>query len=327
MPLVVHPAGRDEDLRLALEDLQADRWLATRDLILKTGSDWALRTSRSQVLAVAAARGSAVEAWLAEEPGNADALMMWARVLTQRALNTWRDAKAVGDLLRASRAARRACREAFRYLPYDPVAHVCWLALAPLYADGTLPGGPEYFADPPEAGLPRGPWPVWQAVRQRDPENREAHHRMLAYFHARGHGANEFAQWTASWARDGSALLTLPLYALTERYRIERDRGNTFTKPGYWCREHIRGYAERALNRWFWQVNPAKCALLDLNHLAFALTASGEGGAGPVFEAIGPYATPAPWKQGREYGFDPDGWSEDFLRGRAYALVKGGGGR
>lgn len=298
-----------------------------RDLLLKTGSDWALRTSRSQVLAVAAARGSAVEAWLAEEPGNADALMMWARVLTQRALNAWGDAKAVGELLPAIRAAHRACQEASRYLPYDPVPHVCWLALAPLYADGTLPSRPEYFADPPEGGLPRGPWPVWRAVLEQDPENREAHHRMLAYFRARGRGANEFAQWAATWAGAGSVLLTLPLYAFAETYRIERDRGNTVTKPGFWCREHIRGYAQRALYGWFWQVNPATCALLDLNHLAYALTASGEGGAGPVFEAIGPYAMPAPWKQGREYGFDPDGWPEDFLRARDYALAKGSWGR
>src|SRR6266540_2310188 len=90
MDLILHPAGRDKDLRLALEDLRLDRYLAAKQLLRATDLDWALRTSRSQVLAYGAAGNKAVDAWYAEEPSDPNALMMRARVLTQRVLNAHR---------------------------------------------------------------------------------------------------------------------------------------------------------------------------------------------------------------------------------------------
>ncbi|MHC3474892.1 DUF6415 family natural product biosynthesis protein [Streptomyces sp. 7R007] len=79
MPLIVDLAGRDDELCQALDDLRLGRWFALREVLLKTGEDWPLRTARIQVLAVGAGEGGAVAAWLQEEPGSADALVMCVR--------------------------------------------------------------------------------------------------------------------------------------------------------------------------------------------------------------------------------------------------------
>ncbi|MEV0372680.1 hypothetical protein AB0I10_23090 [Streptomyces sp. NPDC050636] len=46
--------------------------MTTRDLLARTGTHWALHTSRSQVLSAVAAGSNVVGAWLAEEPHCAD---------------------------------------------------------------------------------------------------------------------------------------------------------------------------------------------------------------------------------------------------------------
>lgn len=89
MPHQPYPvAGRDEELRLALEDLQLDRWLSTQMLLGSTRT-WALLTTRSQVLATGAAHSDAIDFWQAEEPGDAYALMMQARVRSGLYLAQW----------------------------------------------------------------------------------------------------------------------------------------------------------------------------------------------------------------------------------------------
>ncbi|MDX3523348.1 hypothetical protein [Streptomyces scabiei] len=322
MPLIVHPAGRDDELRRALEDLQVDRWLSTRQLLLTTGQHWALRTSRSQVLATVAAQSGAIGAWCEEEPHSPDAMMMSARVLTQRALLSARRGVDIESQFHIGDLARRACENAIRHgNPYDPVPYVCLLALAQVGSDWTYPElqRPEQFAKPPEAMLPRGPWPLLWEVLRRDPENREGYQRMLQYFHAKGAGGMEFALWAASRAAVGSVQLTLPLYTLAEAYRLQLAKGALVSKFGFWARGQVRYYAERAVQDWFHVVDPADCSLLDLNHLAYVLSASGEQGAGPVFTAIGPYATTAPWKQLQGESFQQNDWQDDFLRARAYA--------
>jgi len=104
-----HPAGFDSALRVVLDDVRAGRWRSMKAL-LETCATWGLRTSRSQVLAAAAANGVAVEAWLQEDP-HVNAVMMQARVVVERALN----AHTVSDsgmwdrwlIVRAGRAGRR----------------------------------------------------------------------------------------------------------------------------------------------------------------------------------------------------------------------------
>ncbi|MBZ3906551.1 hypothetical protein [Streptomyces griseiscabiei] len=326
-----HPAGWDDALRRALEDLHVGRWLSTRELLLKTGRDWELRTARSQVLATVAVRSGAVGAWREEEPGSADALVMAARVMTQRALLSARAGVGLRQQARVCDLAREACRRAMPGAdPYDPVPQVCLLALAQMPCEWQVPDRyrPELFGEPPESSmLPRGPWPQLGEVLCRDPDNREALQRMLQYFHARGAGGFSFAQWEASRAKAGSVRLMLPLYALTHSYRRQLADGAVVSRFGFWARGPVRYHAERALREWFDVVQSAECSLLDLNHLAYVLSASGEQGAGRVFEAIGPYATAAPWKQLQEESSRRDTWQDDFLRARAYAWKQKGRAR
>ncbi|MFF3412289.1 hypothetical protein ACFYW8_40320 [Streptomyces sp. NPDC002742] len=62
-----------------------------------------------------------VTAWWKEQPDNADALLMWARVQTQRALNARCGAVTARVVLRSIGDARRARWNAAQTLPNDPV--------------------------------------------------------------------------------------------------------------------------------------------------------------------------------------------------------------
>lgn len=318
MPLTPHPAGYDDDLRLALEDLLLGRWLSTKRL-LENPRSWALRTSRSQVLAAGAARGDAIEAWCAEEPTDANALMMRARVMTHRVLAAHRSAVDRHTLLPRISAARAACEDAARRWPADPVPWVCMLALAQLDVDPRHPHAHVNWANPPEALLPQGPWPLLAQVGRRDWPNREAYHRMLQCLQARSTGAVDFTRWVSSQARPGSDQLVLPLYAWVEEYRSRTASGQVASTLGFWDNEQVRYYVERARDGWFAYITDVStCSLVDLNHLAYTLTACGLPGAAEVFTAIGPFATPAPWQQVSESRW----WQDDFLQARNYAMKR-----
>ncbi|MET7897011.1 hypothetical protein [Streptomyces mirabilis] len=322
-PLISDPAGRDDALRAALPDLRLDRWLSTQELLAGTGDNWALRTSRSQILALYAAQSRAIDAWCREAPTDPDGLMMGARVLTQRLLNARAGGSVEPRVHRAVDAARQACWRAAQARPGDPVPWVCLLALAQFDTDRRVQHRGEHWAPPPsdmDGYLPEGPWPLLWEVRRRDPENREAYHRMLQYFHTRGDGALVFAQWVGSKAYEASVLLTLPLYAHVEDYRLKA----AYQSIGYWSDATVRLYASRALHGWFRYADPAMCSLLDLNYLAYTLTACGVDGAGEVFEAIGPHATHVPWEAVSQR---PSLWQDEFRSARDYALRQEAGGR
>ncbi|MFD3379527.1 MULTISPECIES: hypothetical protein [unclassified Streptomyces] len=327
MDLIDHPAGPDENLRLACEDLQLDRWLEAKRLLRDTGSDWTLRTSRSQVLARVAANYRAIDAWCAEEPDDWDALMMRARVLTERVLNTHRAGGSGRDLMRAAAAARLACKAAAERWPDDPVPYVCYLALAQTDTDRQFPHSPVHWEEHRNDNdmLPPGPWRVLAWADQRDQYNREAYHRMLNVFQARQTGVLDFAQTVAAFAPEGSPLVLLPLYAFTEAYRRQLEGGRTVSVIGYWATVDKAHYARRALHEWFEfrptppEQLPAR-SLVDLNYLAYTLTATGEGNAAGVFEAIGPYATAAPWIHVTPKA---EWWQDDFRKARRQALSVG----
>lgn len=316
MFLTPHPAGYDDELRLAMEDLLLGRWLSTKALLADTHS-WALRTSRSQVLAAAAAKGDAIAAWYAEEPGDVNALMMRARDLTHRVLVAHRSTTDRHSLWPRISTARAACEEAARFWPADPVPWVCLLALAQLDVDHRHWHSVDNWANPPETMLPRGPWPLLWHVNRRDAPNREAYHRMLQCLQARGHGAVDFTRWVASQAPTESVLLTLPLYAFVEDYRLRTAGGQVASTLGYWTNDQVRYYVELARDGWFAYVDDmSTCSLLDLNYLAYTLTSCGLPGAAEVFTAIGPFATPAPWQSVSESRW----WEDDFLQARNYAM-------
>ncbi|MEU5193679.1 hypothetical protein AB0G86_06395 [Streptomyces scabiei] len=316
MSVTPHPAGYDDDLRLAMEDVLLGRWLSTKALLANTRS-WALWTSRSQVLAAAAAKGDAIAAWCAEEPGNVHALMMRARVVTHQVLVDHRDTADRHTMLQSISAARAACEDAAHSWPAAPVPWVCLLALAQLDVDYRRWHSVDNWADPPEALLPPGPWPLLWQVERRDSPNREAYLRMLQCLQARGGGAVDFARWVSAQSKPGSVLLTLPLYAWVEEYRRRMASGQVASSLGFWDNDGIRHYVERARDGWFAHVTDVHtCSLLDLNYLAYTLTACGLPGTAEVFTAIGPFATSTPWQHvsGSRH------WKDNFVRARAYAM-------
>src|SRR6478752_5311821 len=87
---VYHPAGHDNELRAALQDLRTGRWVSMRNLLEST-TDWALWTQRTQVLGAVAAGSDAVQAWRAEEPGSVIAVVMHARVVVERTVRAHRE--------------------------------------------------------------------------------------------------------------------------------------------------------------------------------------------------------------------------------------------
>ncbi|MCZ0998018.1 hypothetical protein O1M63_07340 [Streptomyces mirabilis] len=322
--LIVHAAGPDEGLRLALEDLRIDRYLEAKRLLRATYGDWALRTSRSQVLAVGAAGNKAIDSWYAEEPSDPDALMMRARVLTQRVLNARRGGLSGRKLISAVNAAGAACKAAADRWPADPVPYVCFLALAQTDVDERFPHHRVHWSPPPEKMLPPGPWMVLDRVNERDPLNREAYHRMLGVFHARGRGGLDFAQWVTTFAPEGSPLKLLPLYAYVETYRLQLEHRQTASVIAYWSTADKAHYARQGLYGWFAHADPRSYSLLDLHYLAYVLTATGVGHAAEVFEAIGPYMTTAPWALVTP---NPQWWQSDFRSARSRALSVTGGRR
>ncbi|UNO38357.1 hypothetical protein [Streptomyces sp. MST-110588] len=324
-----HPAGRDTALYPAVQEVKAGHWMAMRQVLAETGT-WPQWTARTQVLSVFAARGNTVELWLKEEPESIAAQMMYARVLTERALEAYRSRRHARDAGRsrhldelASRA-RQACDRAAEVNPADPVAVVCRLALAETDPDGRFP---EHRAapPPPEFLLPPGPWGLLQAAHQRDAYNREAWHRMLRVLqvgpgaaHLSRQGvAMDFARWSASKAPLGSPLLLLPLYAYMEGYRARRDQGKATLSPE-WADGLLAPAITRAFTDWFSRCTTVTSSPTDLNYLAHALVAGGfRGEAAAVFKAIGDFATPAPWQYVAQH---PHRWREDFETTRSACL-------
>jgi len=323
---VYSPAGFDNELRGTIEELRAGRWMAMRALLADTGADWGRRTARTQVLGVVAAGSHLVEAWLREDPYSADAAVMAARVAVERAVRAHRERyRQAGEV---EKEARQACYAAVERVPADPVPWICLLTLAQL---DDRQERPEHRERAREPMLPPGPWGLLYRVGERDRYNREAHHRMLQFLHARAAGglgsqapAIDFVRWVSSWAPVGSPLLALPLYAYVEQYRRQIDTAHGGAGSGLrqqWAHEPIILDTRSALRGWFEHTDPAGESVSDLNHLAHALWAGHERpAAARVFDALGPYFTPYPWLHVTEYPDGPEPARTEFLRARSQSL-------
>ncbi|MEU7205433.1 hypothetical protein [Streptomyces sp. NPDC045470] len=321
-----HPAGRDAALYPAVQEVKAGHWMAMRQVLAETGT-WPQWTARTQVLGVIAARRNVVELWLQEEPESIAARVMYARVVTERALEAYRDrqhAQAPGrqqHLAELVGRARQACEKAAELNPGDPVVPICRLALAETDPHGHRPEH-RVAPPPPELLLPHGPWGLLEAAHRLDPYSREAWHRMLRVLQV-GPGsaslsqravAMDFARWSVSKAPSGSPLHLLPLYAHLEEYRARRDRGEILPSL-FWASEAIKPALTKAFSDWFRRCDPATSSPTDLNHLAQALASGGfEHEAAVVFQAIGDFATPAPWQY---LAHQPGQWREAFETARS----------
>ncbi len=318
---VFHPAGHDHALRHALQDLRTGRWGEMARLLADAaGTGWDGWTRRTQILATVAAGTDVVHAWRTEEPDSPAAAVMHGRVAVERAVRAHRSGHARSRPLRQE--AWTACREAAERAPADPVPWIGFLALAAL--DAAAPGAGPHRVPPPAPMLPPGPWGLLAEVQKRDPYNREAYHRMLQYLCARREGplteAVNYAQWATSSAPRGSALHALPLYVRVERYR--RDRGYEHALDLHWVAEDAVREAQRAMDAWFLFCAPPEASQLDLNHLAHALFGALRfTDAARVFEALGPYYTPAPWAHRTPRPDDRALAEEVFLRARARCLA------
>ncbi|MEU9624769.1 MULTISPECIES: hypothetical protein [unclassified Streptomyces] len=316
---VYHPAGHDNELRVAVQDLRTGRWMSMRNLLEST-PDWTLWTQRTQVLGAIAAGSDAVQAWQAEEPRSVAAAVMHARVVVERAVRAHREGHHRAQEL--WQEAWGACRTAAHTSPADPVPWVCLLALSQLDEHQQLE---EHRLHPPGPMLFPGPWGLLAEADKRDPCNREAYHRMLQFVYARKAGgtlseAFNFVQWASSSAPDGSALHALPLYVRVERYR--RERGHEKALDLHWVTEDAERDAARALELWFRRTAPVSHSLPDLNHLAHALWGALQfADAAPVFRELGPYFTSVPWVYRTRDPKSPGGAEEVFLRARSRCLT------
>ncbi|MFD6995057.1 hypothetical protein ACFWA5_01985 [Streptomyces mirabilis] len=320
MRLVYHPAGHDDDLGVALVELQAGRWRAARELLLGTGTHWALRTSRTQLLAVAAARSDVVGVWLEEEPGSYDAQLMSARVAVERALRAHRQQHP--HTFEFETRARREALLAARRAPHDPVPWVCLVALAQI---DTRQLRQEHRMRPGEPMLPSGPWGLLYEVNQRDPYNREAYHRVLQFMLALEgpRGASlasvfDFGRSVASQRPVGSPLLLLPAYAQIEQRR--QSRADPLWRR-QWAQESTLDYTLTAFHDWFHKAPAGQLSVADLNLLAYALWAGHQYlEAAEVFKAMGPYAAREPWASAHDGAAGPDPGEALLLRSRAESL-------
>ncbi|MEW1722115.1 hypothetical protein [Streptomyces sp. NPDC093109] len=324
---VYHPAGHDNALRAAVQELRTGRWVSMRDLLAGT-EGWALWTQRTQVLAAVAAGSDTVQAWLAEEPGSAAATVMHTRVSVERAIRAHREGHPRTQEL--WQQAWEACGAAARRSPADPVPWVCLLALSQLDGRQRLE---EHRLAPPGPMLFPGPWALLAEADKRDPYNREAYHRMLQFVYARRSDGSlseavNFVQWAASSAPEGSPLHAMPLFVRVERYR--RENGHEKALDLHWVTEDATRDALRALTLWFDHTPPAEASLLDLSHLAHALWGALKfDEAARVFEALGPYYVTLPWAYRTRSQNDATQAEEVFVRARSRCLgavrdVRGG---
>jgi len=331
MNLIITPVGADSDLRAAQEDLKIGRYSAARDLLVRTGPNWSLLARRCQLLLADPGAHGVIKMWRDEEPHSRHASALWARALTQGALQLYREGRAADVVGRTAGMAHKEWKWAEALWPESPEPWNGRLQLT------RLPYDPRHFdpywerrkapwdrLDDFEMHL-SGPWPLWAEANRRHPGDRDAHHRMREYFlhHSGAVPSFQYSQWIVSGSRPHTELLMLPLYALMDLYR-ERHGSGQRGALGFWQTDQVRHFAMRAFQEWFSPIPSAEYPWLsnwDLNHLAHALVSCGESGpAKRVFNALGPYATPQPWKDVNDSLGRSQNWTDEFLRIRAAVL-------
>jgi hypothetical protein len=266
----------DEGLRTARAALAQGRRQAARSLLLHTGDDWDRRAHRLTVLAREPYAAAWAHDWAQAEPGSADAATLYALALVRRALRGKEDP---GD-------ARAACDTAAALAPADPTPWLGLLLLARrLGTEGEVLGA---FAE----------------VRRRHPEHHHAHHLLIARLAERppggrpeAHEAYDVAERAAAEAPADSPLAVLPVVAHAERHRVLTAAGLAPAASGHWAGPRARGVLRACFDWWLeWEHDDHPRRLLDLNHLAFALSSAGRPAeAAPLFQRIGEHATAAPW--------------------------------
>lgn len=317
------PAFGDVALRRARADAVMGGWEAARDLLARTGDDWALRSHRMTVLGSSAVGLEWPRVWSLAEPENPDALVLsaYSEAVRVHGMIVRRDPAATdGVAIRAvtrGRAAAEAC-------PDDPTPWIGLLTLAGVLGDNGVSRvrwGELSF----EAGARSWSW--FQEAVVRHPESWHAHHRMLDAQSARLRtGAPreltnllDYTAAAAEHAEPNSPLRVLPLYAHTELRQSNTPDLLDSSERGW-----LTGRAEQDVAEAYrvWFQGPAMrhpAAAYDLNTLAYQLLESGRPSlAHPVFEAIGDFATAVPWTRAAQLSGAKNG-EDAFIAARAAA--------
>ncbi len=291
---VQHPGGHDGELRGAVEELQQGRWMAARAVLAQSWGDWPVWTARTQVLAAVASRTDVLNHWRAEAAGSVGLVTLLARAAVDRALMASAQPTDPRTVARLEHSARELCWDAAATLADDPVPWICLLALAQLDLSQARP---EHRVPAPDQMLPPGPWGLLAQAQRADPWNREAFHRMLRVWLARGSSgtASEFLAAFLPGAPAGSPLHALPLYVFVDRYRRAPLRNAAellWTKD-----ERVRAAVLRAYENW--RVAPGeqgRWPVVDESHLAHALWAARRPvDAAEVFAVMSPFVSSQPW--------------------------------
>ncbi|WUB89531.1 hypothetical protein OG812_24285 [Streptomyces sp. NBC_00566] len=292
----------DAELLAARSALAQGRPQSARSLLLHTGDDWDRRGHRVTVLAAGPGAHTWAGQWLLAEPGSADAATLLALALVHRALRGEEDPG----------HARASCHAAAELAPADPTP---WLGL--LLLARALGSEAELTA-------------AFKELRARHPEHHHGHHLLIAALAERppggpeSHEAYDAAERAAAEAPADSPLAVLPVVAYAERHRVLAAAGLAPAVPGptpcaHWTGPRARRVLRAAFDWWLeWEHDEHPRRHIDLNHLAFAMSAAGRPAeAAALFHRIGPHATPAPWSY---TGQDP--WTA-FHQARTHALAIG----
>ncbi|MFF0474158.1 hypothetical protein [Streptomyces sp. NPDC004284] len=209
----------DQELRAAANRLvKHGDWGPARDLLLASGSDWALKDHRVQYLSLRAAGKPVLREWAEVDRESSDPLTVlsraevirgWtargakrAKYVRKDAWPTFFSALAHADDL-AAQASERA--------PLDPTP----LATALHIARGLSVSRREFDAR-------------WEALAARDPLHRTGHRHALQYLCAKWSGSHKemfrFARNAAEQAPAGHPLVVLPMVAQLE---MRLAKGNT----------------------------------------------------------------------------------------------------
>ncbi|MER7668150.1 hypothetical protein ABTY61_06750 [Kitasatospora sp. NPDC096128] len=264
--------------------------MAAHAVLASSWGNWPVWTARSQVLAAVASRTDVLDHWRAEAADSVGLVTLLARAAVERALMASAQPTDPRTVARLEHSARELCWEAAATLTDDPVPWICLLALAQLDPGQSRP---EHRVPAPDQLLPPGPWGLLAQARRADPWNREAFHRMLRVWLARGSSgtATEFLAAFLPGAPAGAPLHALPLYAFVDQYRRTADQ-LLWTKN-----ERIRAAVLRAYQNW--RAAPGeqgRWPVLDESHLAHALWAARRpADAAEVFAAMAPFVSSQPW--------------------------------
>jgi hypothetical protein len=287
------PDCGDKALSSTRHDIVIGRWQGLRALLRATGADWLARGHRVRLLAQACTSSSTAETWLAAEPYDADALVLYAATETARAFNL---AIAAGRGVPIGRhrvdGAILACLQAAEAYPEDPTPWISLISVARLYPSGVR-------------RQELGRW--WDELHARDQYSVEGHLQVLHYYSSRWHGSHglmyDFARDAAGVAPPGCALPVLVQYARVEEYRYTldatQDSRASVGLGQHWDNDGAVNDVRRTWQRWIMGRDHSAVApgeLRDVNYLAHAACCAGlEDVATSLLRMLGQRATRTPW--------------------------------